>query len=458
MQIGNTASFTAAGFDSLLLPQQGQTAEGRTIWGFTVEQLSASGGELVLIPALIRPLSTVGVRERLLQAARQEREVQPPRPSPVRRAADGQPLPKVRKAVSLPVTAESVGKTSGLSILNHAIGLTDQEAPLSDVAESEQPATEDRKSGTRSRVVLPPLPHPRTAEDVNLGKVFHSALETLLDAGASGADLLELFQAHCRWSGTPSPSAFHAGFLVAVFEFLPALRERPDDRLMIGRALGQIRRDGLSHLSPSSLAQVQRALVFMATANTVAPDLIAQLLLDANTTGGRETNKATGEPKPRNQFTQNSGVRGFAQPMVEMFLAQSRQADIEIPVLCETAHALGRMFAQDTRKPTGASLFMAALGSLPQASSTIAKVRSAFDDGRTGRSLATAPAPSKKEMHQDDSGPSASPSEEGGEVEVASSGIVRMPGGSPSGLPPLIPWQSVPASLRSSSSSSSSLS
>lgn len=460
MQLTNAASFSASSFGSLLLPQRGQTAEGATIWGFTVEQLSASGGELMLIPALVRPLSAIGLRERLLQAAQQESAQRAEAPAPSLRAADGQPLAKVRKAVAPQPTVEPDRKAGSLASLVQAVDqVSGGDLPAS-AAGAESPRRE-RKSSKRATPALPPMVQPQPAAVIKEQQLLRAALNNLLESGASETEIHQLFRgfSHLRGqAGLAAQGAFGAEFLVAVFESLPALRDAPDDRRNIGRALGRIRGAG-GHLGPASLQQVRRALEFLATAGTVAPDLVAQLLLNANTTGAREKVKKRGVAqreeaqeltplRPRNQWTKNSGAHGFAQPLVTMFTAQSQAATVDAVQLISWAHWLGRMFAQDRFSPTGETLFKAASATLGKEAHLIGQLNAAFDEGAAGRALATAPAQEASDSEETES-------DEGVTYEeVESSGTVGVPG-SEAALPPLIPRGSRLALSSSSSSSSS---
>lgn len=456
MDIGTTAPSFSAGLANLLFPQQGVTAEGRTIWGFTVEQLSAPDGQMVMMPVLSRAFSPVGLREQLLQVAQREAEQERRSPAPSFRGADGQPQFKVRKAVLAEPRAGSEGKATEQAKLMELAEQAARAACQTGALLSSPRKSNDSKSSREALPALPPLPHPPAPEEVKRGQALRAAMKDLLRSGATEARLLEVFKAHRRW-GVPAdiakPAALQSGFLVALFESLPALREEPDDRRTIGRALGLIRSAGGGHFEPASLAQLRRALEFVATAGTVAPDLIAQLLLDANTTGKSEKSMRSGAIRPRNQFTQNSGQRGFAQPMVDMFVAQSRQKDIQLSDLCESATLLSRMFAQDTRHPTGETLFTHACSALGLDSADLAKVLAAFTAGRTSKPVAAAGrhAPSKEEVPEGAGDCAETNSDEAQESEVESSGIAVLRHGM-SALPALIPIK--PRAGTSSSSSS----
>ncbi|MES2480629.1 MAG: hypothetical protein V4609_01430 [Pseudomonadota bacterium] len=367
-----------------LPPVQGRTTDGQTIWGFTVEQLTGPDATIVFVPTLASSLDLSRLRGDLVREQQRAAPPSPGRLSPAvrERQINGEPAAKTRKAAppspdrksDHPPTSDSPTREDEMSDLPPLI--TQAQAAL--MRADNRPTRVAMQGQTAAAKPLaiasvqagPGGPSPAQAR-------FQAEINALLDRGASDFEIRGALTGYRYW-GTAAlkgqPLAFSAGLLTGLLTMLPALKDEPAKRDLLGRALGRMGLTGTAaRLSPDTQREIAEALSSPPIETTVPVDLIVDFLRSANSTGRRDLARGQNKDTPaqekryvlRNEYTRNGSRSGIAQALVGIFAKQVAQNAPSLATACQWVRALAGVFAGDTQKVTGAGLLRVAISELP---------------------------------------------------------------------------------------------
>lgn len=370
-----------------LPPVQGRTSDGQTIWGFTVEQLTGPDATIVFVPTLASSLDLSRLRGDLVREQQRAAPPSPGRLSPAvrERQLNGEPAAKTRRAAPQTVPRSPDRKSDGPTSSDsptHEDEISDL-PPLITQAQAAQlrPAEWPAAVRTQAQPVAPKTVSTLSFRASPAGPsqaqtAFQSELTALLDRAASEAEIKEFLKRNRYW-GASAPTgkvlAFGAELMTGLLTMLPALKDEPAKRDLLGRALGRMGLTGTaSHLSPDTQREIAAALRSPQIETTVPVDLIVDLLRSANSTGRRDL--ARGQNKdtpahekryvPRNEFTRNGSRSGIAQALVGIFEKRLAHDPPSQATACQWVRALVSVFAGDTLPVTGTGLLSAGIGAL----------------------------------------------------------------------------------------------